>query len=307
MSEQQTVTLTAAVKPKRKHQRRDRRAENPPRMRETERDREIVRAIYDYRVLNYHQIARLFFGDISRCQRVLARLYHHGYLERVFLPVIVGSSPALYVLDKRGVELLRTHFGMEDTVWYPTYKSLKSEFLEHMMAINDFRITVTLACQRFGYHLQTWLTDHQIKAQNARKDYDKVQIRKVGGNQQWVSIVPDSYFVVQTPRGTARFFLELDRGTMSLSAFKNKVLAYIAYHDSGLYEKRYGAKSLRVLTVVPQGAKRIANLKTATEEVKGERRFWFAEGQTLTPENVFTEAVWSVAQDSYLYSLLKLD
>ena len=58
----------------------------------TNRDREIVRAVYDYRALISSQINTLFFskqGDnanqqkpSSRCLQRLRRLYEHGFLHR---------------------------------------------------------------------------------------------------------------------------------------------------------------------------------------------------------------------------------
>jgi len=39
-----------------------------------------------------------------RGQRRLERLYDHGYLERKFLPVVIGEgrSPTLYIVDRKG-------------------------------------------------------------------------------------------------------------------------------------------------------------------------------------------------------------
>src|SRR5260221_559309 len=134
---------------KQTHQRRDRRDPQPRRMRLTERDADTILAVYNYRVLTLDQIHKLILKNIKEkrgVQRSLARLYQHKFLARVFLPVITGSSPTMYVLDRKGVELLHTHFGLEDLKWYPSSKTLKPMFLEHTIAINAFRISVTKPC-----------------------------------------------------------------------------------------------------------------------------------------------------------------
>ncbi|MCA9910134.1 MAG: replication-relaxation family protein, partial [Anaerolineae bacterium] len=82
-------------------------------MRLTDRDKDIIEAVYRYRILRQDQIQRLFFGTAAAAQRVLVRLYDHTFLERKFLPVYEGRSPTLYVLDKRGAELLRAERGYE--------------------------------------------------------------------------------------------------------------------------------------------------------------------------------------------------
>lgn len=279
--------------------RRDQRQGLPAPMRLTERDRDIIEAVHLYRVLRQDQIQTLFFRRQNTTQRVLERLYDHAFLERKFLPVVYGRSPTLYVLDKRGADLLRSERGYEDLIWYSSNKDLKTDFMEHTAAINDFRIAIVVAARRQGLELITWASESQLKA-----DYDRVQIAT---SKRPVSLVPDSYFALVTPLGRAHFFIEIDRGTETLDRFKQKVRAYMAYHEGGGYEKRYGTKSLRILTVA-FGAGRLANLRNATaqvtQEVKGRRRFWFALATDLTPETVLTEPVWYLAGEEKARALL---
>jgi hypothetical protein len=278
-----------------KHQktrlRRDRRASQPPPMQLTERDKEIVRAVYACRSRRKDQAQQLFFASRSTAQRVLQRLYQHGYLDRRFLPVTAGRGPTLYTLDRRGVEILRLEDGL-DTVSRYAANELKSDFLMHLTAINDVRIAVTLGARRAGYELVRWLSDHELKA-----DYDRVQITRPGGRRQSVSLIPDSYFTLKTPRGYANCFLEVDMGTMALERFKNKVRAYIAYHRSGAFEQRYGARAVRILSVT-RSPKRLANLKAATEAAGGQQPFWFALADDLTAESVLGDPVWQVATET---------
>ena len=269
--------------------RRDQRPRHPTPMEMTERDREIIHAVHEYRVLKQSQITRLFFRTGQAASRVLQRLYHHGYLDRRLLPVVYGKSPTLYVVDRRGVELLRATFGLEEIVWYPSNKDLKLEFLEHTLAINDVRIAITKAACAPDFELRHWINETELKA-----DYDRVTIRRPSGKVQNVSLIPDSYLVLRTPFGLAHLFLELDRGTMSTERFVTKILAYQQYQKSGAYTKRYNARSMRVITVT-SSEKRLASLKLATEKVGGSWQFSFAVLTDVNEMNVFSSPIWQVA------------
>ncbi len=290
----------------RRRRRRDERLAHPPLMRLTERDKHIVKAVFDYRVLRQDQIQRLFFGENpgakAAAQRRLVKLYDYGFLERFFLPTRGGlmSSPVLYGLDRRGAELLRAEFGYDDLRWYPTSKELKDDFLEHTLAIADFRVAVTVACKILGYELLTWKGEAALKA-----DYDRVKVRTEKGYSRSVSVIPDGYFAVNTPLGKTHFFLELDRGTMTTKRFQGKVAAYVAYYRSGEYQLRYGTQSLRILTIT-LGEGRLANLKRVTERVRDTDWFWFGVLSQLDAERVLSAPVWQVAGQSGYSALIKL-
>ncbi|MBI1280107.1 MAG: hypothetical protein GC179_18405 [Anaerolineaceae bacterium] len=273
---------------------RNQRDIHPPAMVLTERDKRIVEAVYQCRILRQDQIHTLFFGaSKAASQRRLALLYHHGFLNRVFLTVRASYmlSPALYMLDRRGAELLRSDLGYDDITWSSKSQNVGQPFLEHTLAINDVRVAVTVACRTHGYALFDWRSEADLKG-----DYDRVIIQERNGGKQSVSLIPDSFFVVQTTKGKAPFFLEVDRGTETTGRFQDKIRAYQAYIQSGAYEKRYGYKSVRVLTVA-FSQKRLENLKTVTEEVGGKERYWFALHTEIMPQNVFDEPMWWVSRD----------
>src|SRR5258708_3834862 len=286
---------------KKTKRRRDRRDPHPRRMRLTERDKQIILAVYEYRVLTLDQLHKLIFRNITDTrlvQRSLARLYHHKFLARVFLPVLAGSSPTMYVLDKKGAELLRSDFGLEDLNWYPSSKTLKTTFLDHTTAINDFRISITSACDAPGYQLQEWVTENSVKAH-----IDHVTVRGKSGKTREIPIVPDSYFIVDTPRGRAHFFLELDRGTMTTKSFRSKIEGFLEYYASGAYERHYQTQSLTILTVTTT-QKRLNNLKRVTEAAGGTDWFLFGVLDELTSDVVLTSPLWKPATQDKLVALI---
>src|SRR4051812_14111288 len=61
----------------------------PPEMRLTPRDVQVLRAVHAFRLLTTAQIGRLLFSPTttSICARRLRLLFHHGYLARFPAPV----------------------------------------------------------------------------------------------------------------------------------------------------------------------------------------------------------------------------
>lgn len=285
----------------RQRARRDKRTHQPKAMRLTDRDIAIIRTVYDYRVMTTQQLQTLFFSSTHQAYARLSLLYHHGFLDRQFLGVYADkmNTPILYVLDKRGAELLQARLGLE-VHWSKDQKQVSDHFLEHTLAINTVRVAVAKACQQQpNYQLVEWRGENDLKA-----DYDYVTIKTSAGKNQAVSVIPDSYFVLDTPHGKGHFFLELDRGTMTTQRFKQKITAYQAYYLTGAYQRRYQSKSLRVLTVTLSHA-RLASLKTVTEAAGGKLRFWFATLDHLRPETVLTVPLWQVATTLETHALIQ--
>lgn len=271
-------------------------------MRLTDRDLDVIEAVHYYRVLQQSQLEALFFGSRATAQFRLEKLYDHGFLDRKFLPVALGTgrSPTLYVLDRRGAEVLRAHRGYDELTFYHTSKDLSSQFLEHTLAINDVMVAVVRSCRRNGFQMERWRGENQVKG-----DYDRVTVRGVSRLEE-APILPDSYFTIVAKQRRHHFFLEVDRGTMPSARFRTKVLAYLAYHRSGGYERRYGTQSLRILTVVP-GEKRLTQLRQATETAGGNNRFWFTTAEHVTEARILTEPVWQLAHTEERRALFALD
>ncbi len=268
----------------------------------TPRDTDILEAIYRFRVMRQDQIHTLFFGKSrTASQRRLELLYDHGFIDRRFLTVRASYllSPVLYILDKRGVAHLRAERGDETMRWQTSDKQIGQQFLEHTLAINDVRIAITLACRRADYSVLIWYGESDLK-----NDFDRVPALDATGLRKVTSLIPDSYFVLNTPRGIAHFFLELDRGTMTLQRFQNKALAYWAYYQSGAYERRYQTKSLRVLTVTITG-KRRENLWQATQKAVESTRFWFGVLNDISNQTVLNTPIWQVVGKEGYFPLIE--
>lgn len=263
----------------------------------SDNDRCIVRAVQTYRLLSQRQIECLLNRSRSTVQRLLRRLYDHGYLDRLFIPVrTIGSSSAVYVMDRAGVLLLR-QMG-DDVKSLPNSYDLSGLFLEHTLALNNVRIAIEQGSQQRGWVVTTWRSERDLKA-----DYDRVI---VPGRKRRVALVPDGYFVLHMPgREPSHFFVELDRGTMTCARFQDKVRAYVAYYKSGQYKQRYRSPGFRLLTVVAGvGRGRLHSLMQATSQVGGiGRRFWFAHLDDVDSQTILSGAIWQVAGDETAQTL----
>jgi Replication-relaxation len=269
------------------------------------RDLDVIEAVLRFRVLSQKQIQLLFFGSRETAKYRLQFLFDGRYLDRKFLPPTqgMGRSPTLYILDRRGLEELRRERGFDDVRWHGTSKQVTPFFLEHTLAINEVMVALTLACRHYGFEIETWKTENEIKA-----DYDRVSVKLPSGKRGDVPILPDAIFSFVAYNQRNRCLLELDRGMEKTDVFRQKVRAYIAYFENGSYEARYQTTAGRVLTVISgrySGEKRLENLKRVTEEVGGKKRFWFATAKNISPETILFSPIWQLATETEPRELVK--
>ncbi len=114
-------------------------------------------------------------------------------------------------------------------------------------------------------------------------------------------ILPDGFFTLETEEKVFHHFLEVDRGTVvgqsskpARSDWSRRVRAYNEYVSSGAFERRYGGRGLRFLTVTSSES-RLANLMRITEKAGGTNRWWFTTFDRVAPDTVFAEPIWYIA------------
>ena len=260
----------------------------------------MIKAVNDFRVMRQEQVQRLLFPSKNTAQDRLRRLWEHAYIKREWLPSIGGiqTTSVLYLLDRRGVELLRREFGYDNTQLRWSARKASPLFLEHTLGLSEIRLAVELACRAHGNPLTVWRDEKAIKA-----DYDRVQIGK-----QWVPMLPDAYFVVEVAAGDLHFFVEYDRGREDLKVFRKKLSGYIAYYRSPKCMARYGTNKIRLLSVAEggttgSGRTRLENLTQLARDLKAGREFWFSALGQVAGEDVLTALIWKVAFSSELTAL----
>lgn len=291
---------------------RFKRAKSPPPIKINDLVRQILHAVYVYRMLTREQIEWLIFPPVhgqdhltrtTEVRLYLKLLFHNGYLDRVPMPTEIGKWAWLpvYRLAPKGAERVASELQIDkkELVYWGRgdHKDKRPAditrlFLVHALRVNDVRIAITRAVQQSGFKMEKWLDDGQLKSQ-AYKEYVSVreeqEIRRV-------AVIPDAYFILNYGDRRAHFFLELDRATMTSSRWVTRVKAYLEYVRSGQYTKRYQTTSLRILTVTTT-EERLRNLKKATEKAGGPKFFWFTTLDQVTASSVLLRPIWLLAND----------
>jgi len=286
--------------PKKTRRARDRRHPQSGGIQLTERDRNILWAVADYRLLTAQQLQTLFFPSLHQTYARLVKLYDHGYLERVFLGQQADkmNQPILYALGKAGKQVLEAEQGEALQVRAGALVRTPT-FLRHTLAINSVRVAIHKACENGECRLLAWLDEADLKA-----NYDRVRIRNRQDRLISVSVIPDGYFRLETPRGVTHCVLELDNATETLSRYQQKLLAYQHYYDSGGYERRFGTRSLRVLTVTTGRKVRCRNLCATAESIGGRLLYWFTTFDQITPDTILYTPIWQVPSGDELLALV---
>jgi hypothetical protein len=275
----------------------DEKAPEPTPMVFTERDGRILVAIHAFDgLMGDYQIQRLFFTGKRQMQARMKKLWQNGYVRRPGTRRRASLDCMVYWLDERGAEYVAGTLDqrVQEMVWL---KEPRWSEVRHQLAVNDVRIFMREACERQpALDLdEGWFMGER----DFRVHPDTVEFRFPGGRHGKHKVVPDAHVqVLVTARGETRryrLFLELDRGTMDNPRFvREKVLPGVAYLSTEAYERRLGHKSGLWLVVTTKGARRVRNLKKATEAVAGQDAsfFFFTTFAEVQSETVFTASIW---------------
>jgi len=277
--------------------------ENLPPLTLTKRDLSILELLDEYRFLNTPQIKVLIGGSKRNLSERLSRLFHHGYLDRPAHQRELrtdGYRNVVYALSQQGAHLLSEQLGDAHYVSHhlaENNKTAKQVHLAHTLMISQFHACLMLACRdRDNLMLASW------------KNPERALLRVLIGGQH-IPVIPDAYFILKDPSGgSAYFFLEADRGTMTQNRFLRKLQAYWRLHITPPETKTPSA--FRVLTVTTS-QKRVQNLvataKGADSKHKGSLMFYFTSQDTYNldhPETILNR-IWHSPADGAMHSLLE--
>ncbi len=255
------------------------------------RDEMIITLVSEFRFLTREQLQRLLdFPCTTRINIRLRKLYDHGYLSRRFLPTLSGSPKALYLVGPMGTGLVHENLNVASSFPERETKTLlatKDLFLTHQLLLNEVRINFTLAIRN----------SQQVRLERWSKD----QILKLPGSGK--NLRPDGYFCLSCRGKGYSFFLEVDCSTMSNARIRSKVMAYLDYARSGLYEKEFGLNYFRVLFVTKTKA-RLLNLKSTIEKLT-DKIFYLCSFDQLS-RNPIRDRIWLRVGRPALFPLLEI-
>lgn len=272
----------------------------------TSRDAELLVDIYKHRFLAIPQIQRLHFPSKQTTYRRLRLLKQNGFTDSFAVAnvpeavVTLGSLGVLVVADALGVE-------RSELKWIgSTSRPRDYYFMRHFLAINDFRISLRLACDATNIRLRGFIPDYYGERTSAggTAKYIKDVICDIGHEQASISHTPDGVFALEKEGKVALFFLEIDRGTEVISDPDKGVLKslrfYTNYLLSGGYQ-RYATdfgveefKGFRSLYVTSSTARLTNICQAATQLIvtpKAKRFHWITLADKVDENTIFTP-IW---------------
>ncbi|WP_280314854.1 replication-relaxation family protein [Nocardia wallacei] len=179
----------------------------------TDRDRWILRMLYEHRVLTTHQLAALAFPTLKIARRRLALLHRYRVVDR-FRPLRTrGSAPSHWVLARAGAGVLAAEADTDlRTLRYRPRHALDiahSLHLAHTVGVNDWFTALATTAPHQDARLLAWWSESRCY-------------------RLWGDLArPDSFGRLYTgPGAQLDFFLEYDLGTTSLTRVAAKLLGY---------------------------------------------------------------------------------
>lgn len=269
-----------------------------------ERDIKILKTLNDYRYLNTSQVHRLIFSDNKTPQsarRRLQALYHHSYIGRLAPYVQAGKTSAdfVYYLDKVGEEACIEN-GYKVRKW-PKRKNVKHLFLNHSIAISEFRINLDMAISKKNdMCLETFIPDYEMKS---------IQDRELGENRyklfskvfhpvqkKFYVVYPDALIIFskKQPNGKtekALYYLEIDRGTESLSVIRDKIIGYNIHLKNEIFKKYGNFQRFRVL-VQTRKKKRAENIINVLQETEGHELALVTTASEVNEISILDGQIW---------------
>jgi hypothetical protein len=278
----------------------------------TTRDIQAILSVYQCRYLTGTQIERLHFPSQQIMWRRMKSLLDMGFVKSFTAPHI---PERIFYLDKKGAEIvaIELRLTMEELDWRSHQRVPKDYyFLRHFLAINDFRITLMLACQMSDLSLVGFIPEYVGEKNDA--GFVKKYLRD---RVQDYSHTPDAVFCLEKDGKPALFFLEIDRGgevlTDSEKGFLKCVVFYLNYWQTTAwkrYEKDFNRefRTFRMLTVTTS-SERLAHMREAVTaypfpNTQAKRYLW-GTIQSNSAVDWILDRIWQAmdTQDTNLYSI----
>ena len=243
-----------------------------------------------------------YFTSVSRCNRVLRRLFDRQYLQRHFLPEAPYGAQTIYTIGKAAAPLVAAHLEQEVADVIEQSRRGTPAFLTHCLAIVDVRIAFQEAVKlREDVSIERWIPEMLCR--------DEYQVRTSGsGDSTWCTEVfrPDGFVQLKQDgrKPLHGFFLEIDLGHTSSKQFVGKLNTHEHYLKSGLFAEVFDAvpnDEFNTL-VVTTGNGRLSNLCDLVEQ-NASRLFWFTTFEAIRSHGALGP-IWRVPGHQDRHGLL---
>jgi hypothetical protein len=219
--------------------------------------------------LTARQLGAVTAADPAEVDAALQALTEEGLFQTLVPTHAPGGRAVLpaYLLTRSGRELLRA---VDEHAPVQAVSLEKSRYiLAHNLVRNEFALALE------GLAARGVIVLHRFET--AREKIAAVGHIATPGGSLRVPLVADGLVVIAVGGETTAFLVEIDRGTIGIDKMRTKYRGYLAwFRDQGPL-RRFGLKSLRVLTVAPT-ASRLKRLREAALDAtdgRGNGLFWF--------------------------------
>lgn len=232
---------------------------------------QLLATLAEHEILASPQLAAVLGQPTETLAPVLARLVRDRHVR-----VITGATGSTaYAITIRGAKLLAELTGDEPV---PVGRARSATMLDHELVKNDLAVVLQLLDSAGTIDLLRWET--------ARDAIGDAVLLVRGTRTERVALVADGLAVIGTPAGPTALLVEVDMGTVPLARMEKKYEGYAAWWRSNGPERRFGLRSLRVVTIAKHEA-RMARLRAVAAKAAGTGAhglFWFATADVLDPE-----------------------
>ena len=277
------------------------RAEDYPVIRIGRPEHRLLLGIARYQFLTSAQLTRLLYSpsSLSFVREHLKRLYHAGYVNRVFVPAVTpGGSPLpVYCLDRQGYAYAAAHDAAPEGRFRSAEQAQREWFfLRHTVSVNHFLISAEKITEEIeSLRLAAMRHERELKRTPLWVSVDGTRI----------GLIPDAWLDLRQRQGDgelqASFCLETDySGRVNRHKWQTRISAYLAAAGT-VYPQTFGTTSLTVCVVALAGERRLAQLLSWTETVltAGNAqshadlfRFIAVDPATAAPKALFIEPAW---------------
>lgn len=290
-----------------------------PTVKLTERDVQILLDLYKMRYLSVGQVQRLHFPSEQTTYRRLRALRKSALVQMFSAPNIESS---IVHLDKAGADIVAGHLQVDpaELRWKEKSRTPKDYyFLNHFLAINDFRIALQQACENSLVNLLGFIPESygEKTSKGGVTKYIRDVVCDIKTRRESIGHTPDAVFALQKDGKSALFFLEIDRGTETVSDADKGVLKcvrfYLNYLADGKYQRYAGDfgcaefKGFRALIITTSDT-RLKNCRLAAKSlefpVQGKRFVWVSTYERINKDGPL-EQVWQSldADDNKVYGI----
>ena len=275
------------------------------------RDVEILKEVYEYRILNADHILMLVEGFNNSQQvsllRRLNKLYRSGYLDRPphQSALYKSNEKIAYALGDRGADALAEHCGIDrgKISWRKKNYKVKEIYINHSLMITECRIALAMALNEVpAGKLLFW----KLSLVNELLDYVQVD-----DEEKPLPINPDSFLGIydgRRERPKLFFFLEADRSTEDHKRFFKKLKGYYYYWLQKRCSETYGIKHFKVLTIT-KSEDRVKNLLKLSKKVDGQGwpgfLFTSVDNYSFKDPQTILKPIWRSPADKHYHHLLE--